>query len=253
MISNKPVIDIRDVAATSLIFIGDIHGEFGEVLKNINMVHDSIQVYCGDIGMGFYKSGYYVDEFDKIQKRAEKNNCTIIFIRGNHDNPDYFCREVDLFDPNKYSRIWMANEWQMYQTIWGNILCQGGAISVDKYYRTKDVTWWADEPVQYIDPDVVLKDRFGDNHIDIVATHTAPETFSPLGNKAIAMNWPYEDIIEACDYERRFMQKILVWLKANNCPKYWFYGHFHKSYFNESGNVTAYGLNINEIREVILG
>lgn len=251
MISNKPVIDIRDAAATSLIFVGDIHGEFGEVLKNINRIPNSIQVYCGDIGMGFYRSGYYNDKFNEIQKRAEKNGCTIIFIRGNHDNPEYFYKEVDLFDPNKYSRIWMANEWQMYQTIWGNILCQGGAISVDKYSRTKDLTWWEDEPILYAEPET-LKGRFGDNHIDIVATHTAPESFFPTDNKAILMNWPYEDIIDACAYERRFMQKILVWLKANNCPKYWFYGHFHNSYFNISDEVTAYGLDINEVREVIL-
>ena len=81
MFSNNPIVDIRDLNVTSLIFVGDIHGEFGEVLKNINMISDSIQVYCGDIGMGFYKSGYYSTEFNKIQKRAEKKNCTIIFIR----------------------------------------------------------------------------------------------------------------------------------------------------------------------------
>ena len=56
MFSNNPIVDLRDLNATSLIFVGDIHGEFGEVLKNINMIPDSIQVYCGDIGMGFYKS-----------------------------------------------------------------------------------------------------------------------------------------------------------------------------------------------------
>ena len=72
MFSNDPIIDLRDVCATSLIFVGDIHGEFGEVLKNINMIPDSIQVYCGDIGMGFYKSGYYTTEFNKIQKKIKK-------------------------------------------------------------------------------------------------------------------------------------------------------------------------------------
>ena len=78
MFSNDSIIDLRDVCATSLIFIGDIHGAFGEVLKNINMIPDSIQVYCGDIGMGFYKSGYYTAEFNKIQKKDEKNNNTYI-------------------------------------------------------------------------------------------------------------------------------------------------------------------------------
>ena len=251
MLSNNPIVDIRDLNATSLIFVGDIHGEFGEVLKNINMIPDSIQVYCGDIGMGFYKSGYYSTEFNKIQKRAEKKNCTIIFIRGNHDDPRYFRGQVDLFNPDEYSRIWMANEWQLFQTIWGNILCQGGAVSVDKYARTPGLTWWKDEEITYIDVEE-LGTRFGDEPIDIVATHSAPRSFSPLGNKALSMNWWYDDIIDACDKEREYLQKVLVYLKASKHPKYWFYGHYHNSYFNTSDNLTAYGLNINEIREVEL-
>ena len=60
----------------------------------------------------------------------------------------------------------------------------------------------------------------------------------------------YDDIIDACDKEREYLQKVLVYLKANKHPKYWFYGHYHNSYFNTSDNLTAYGLGINEIREV---
>ena len=82
MFSNNPIVDLRDLNATSLIFVGDIHGEFGEVLKNINMIPDSLQVYCGDIGMGFYKSGYYSTEFNKIRKRAEKKNAAFAIIIG---------------------------------------------------------------------------------------------------------------------------------------------------------------------------
>ena len=97
-----------------------------------------------------------------------------------------------------------------------------------------------------------LGTRFGDEPIDIVATHSAPRSFSPLGNKAVSMNWWYDDIIDACDKEREYLQKVLVYLKANKHPKYWFYGHYHNSYFNTSDNITAYGLGINEIREVTL-
>ena len=145
----------------------------------------------------------------------------------------------------------MSNEWQLFQTIWGNILCQGGAVSVDKYARTPDLTWWKDEEITYIDIEE-LGTRFGDEPIDIVATHSAPHSFSPLGNKAVSMNWWYDDIIDACDNEREYLQKVLIYLKANKQPKYWFYGHYHNSYFNTSDNLIAYGLNINEIREVAL-
>ena len=51
---------------------------------------DCSVIVCGDIGMGFYKLNYYIDIFKSMNKKLAKKNIQLYFIRGNHDNPDYF-------------------------------------------------------------------------------------------------------------------------------------------------------------------
>ena len=76
-----------------LYFCADIHGSFREITWIITQrykLKDANIIFLGDVGLGFSKPGYYNQEFERINTRLEKNNITYYFIRGNHDNLEYW-------------------------------------------------------------------------------------------------------------------------------------------------------------------
>lgn len=252
MISKDKVVKIDGKDIENILFVGDIHGELGLIRYFAQRNPNSIMVYCGDIGMGFYKSGYYETQMDHIEQALEKYNCIVILIRGNHDDPSYFSGSVDRFHPEKYNNIHFADDWQVFSTKFGNILTCGGAVSVDKQSRTEDITWWSGEVVKMIDPKDIIKDIPKDMNIDIVASHTNPLNFEPFDNKANLMGWCSKEIIEECDVERKYMMSVYYELVDNYDVKYWFHGHFHFSSSYRLDNMRVRSLNINEIKSLDL-
>lgn len=238
------IINLNDIYT-----FGDLHGRFGDVIFNIKKydIKDSILIYCGDIGMGFCKKGYYDAIFKKINKLCRERNLYIFFIRGNHDDPSYF--NSDLY---KTGRVITVHDWSIIKTPNHNILCVGGAVSIDRkdrkmrmeretirqnrYNNKSDIRkeYWEDE-MPYIDKDVLynLKD------IDIVCTHTCPDFCYPHTKKGIE-NYLKGDLLlgRDIDNERNIMTNIYNTLKETNNPlKYWIYGHYHQHHIDIIDNI----------------
>ncbi|HRW20652.1 MAG TPA: metallophosphoesterase family protein [Bacteroidales bacterium] len=209
-----------------LIICGDVHGkfrEFGYRLKNF--IENAIVIVAGDVGMGFHKPGYYRDEFTKLNKTLVKKNIVVFFVRGNHDDPEYFRWETPLND--ELSNIMLVPDYYTLKTGAGNVLCVGGAISIDRKHRVIDESYWAGEPCIY-DEDAIneLEDK-----IDVVVTHTAPDYVKPFTKLGIE-NWTFYDreLETDCLIERGVMNNIYQQLKEKGHKvKYWGYGHFHMS------------------------
>ena len=51
---------------------------------------NSVIVVAGDCGFGFNKPQYYHDLFHKYNELFAEVNTTVLFVRGNHDDPTYF-------------------------------------------------------------------------------------------------------------------------------------------------------------------
>lgn len=79
--------EILKINTESVYCVGDLHGNFKDILYFIktNDIKNSVIIFCGDIGIGFYKPNYYKQIFNKIKKELSKRNLYILFIRGNHD------------------------------------------------------------------------------------------------------------------------------------------------------------------------
>ena len=130
--NKKKLIDIFNVDKPNICFVGDIHGEFNSLqglMKKTNF-KDTAYIVCGDIGFGFNKKEYYSKIFNKLSKTASKLNCEFIFIRGNHDDKKYFDKR--LINRKCFKTI---PDYSVIQTPNHNILCIGGAISIDRTYR----------------------------------------------------------------------------------------------------------------------
>lgn len=68
-------------------FVGDIHGSLNVVTFYIHQykIKNSVFIFCGDVGIGFKRLGYYTNHVIPFLYKVLKNfNCIFLFIRGNH-------------------------------------------------------------------------------------------------------------------------------------------------------------------------
>lgn len=221
----------------TIIICGDIHGDFEYMVSKLCSQYncrDTLLVVAGDCGFGFERQAYYITLYNRIAGKLKKCNNYVAFVRGNHDNPAYFAEE-------KVSHLrWRCvPDYSVIAACGHNILCIGGAISIDRMMRkaqekTKSLKetgyYWATEaPVftkQAIDEISVP--------IDTVVSHTAP-SFCEKHDHSFLSVWAQNDpsLIEDVTEERRTMDQIYDYLKEKRMPiRRWYYGHFHQSWYS---------------------
>lgn len=176
-----------------MLFIGDVHGKFPPYLECIVDHEKSLQV--GDFGVGF--KNYYTEETEYSPTMGDMHR----FIRGNHDNKEE-CKK----HPN----------WIPDGTMWENIFCVGGGLSIDKNYRIEGVNYWSDEELSWDEWNHILAD-YEKIKPKYVVSHDAPEgvvgEFFPRYNK---MAFPSST--------RQGLQTMLDIHK----PDLWVFGHWHE-------------------------
>lgn len=220
-----------------LCIVGDIHGEFKKIVWDINQkeLKDTAFIVAGDFGLGFYKRGYYEKIYGEIKNKLSDDHNCLLGIRGNHDDPDYFNEESELYlDYPEFKAIpdYTRLTWDKRE-----ILVIGGATSTDKDWRVeKGIEWWENErPVQDFSK-VNQKE-------DIIISHEAPLCIGPVSMRSDEMSLGvYENIIE----DRKYLAKILTETRPEN----YYFGHYHRSTSGNWGETMWKGLDINEIIEV---
>ena len=131
------------------------------------------------------------------------------------------------------------------------ILLAGGAISIDRKSRRIGSSYWKDEEFVY-NESLVEKAIEGSMRIDIVVTHNSPAEFYPQGIDKNVIAWSRKDIHLLSDLpkERYRHSMLLNFLVARNLkPRYWYYGHFHLSYFEKFEDIDYRILNCSEFFE----
>ena len=223
---------------SSIITVGDIHGEYKKLkflLKNKN-INDAVICLAGDIGMGFNKPNYYKTMFTWLNKFCIEHNIYIFAVRGNHDNPDYFDGTWE------YSNLMLVPDYYILETKEDKILFVGGGISIDKEYRTLNVSYWAGEQVVY-KPEI-SKTNTG---ITIVVSHSSPAFCEPhLKVKSNDLH-----LMEECALERKILTDVYYDLiESGNKIFAWCYGHFHFYNFAIIDDVKFIAHDIDQLVEI---
>jgi hypothetical protein len=185
-------------------FIGDIHGKYDRYKKIIDGVPSSIQV--GDMGVGFRRNGgardgaFYSNPPHYAMVRARHR-----FIRGNHDNPGE-CR--------KHSQ-WIADG-----TIEDDVMFIGGALSVDREWRTEGYNWWADEELSFAELRTLV-DVYVSARPQIIVSHDCPES--------VAIRMCEVSGRDKLDFPSRTRQAFQSMFELRQ-PELWIFGHWHASF-----------------------
>jgi len=248
-----------DEKTERMYFIGDTHtvGELPRILEKHKLT-DSNLIHVGDFGLGELSIMQEVKNLQTIDEILLETNNQLYVIRGNHDNPIFWNKSLGLNLP-KLHNLHLVDDYSVINVEDKNILCVGGAISLDRIPRSRDIpypSWWRGEEFVYnpyrLDQ-AIAKGRV----IDIVVTHTAPHFCYPLsGSKSQLVD--HYDAIETShgnnlklelELERSAVTELHddLTIHHKQTPTHWLYGHFHRSNVKKINNTNFVLLNINEV------
>lgn len=248
--------NILDLSTYENVYVtGDIHGEFATLTYTVSQVKkytNSLIIVCGDIGLGFNSEVKDLNNLNQVESKLTKTNNHLVLFRGNHDNPWMFS------DKNKWKNdlqeecphISVIDDYTIIKTCVGNILCVGGARSVDKCNRIKDYSWWEDECVKKIPRNFFTKLQTSNVFVDIICTHCAPTFAEPIfdtkytGSLVEACSLTDKTLIQDIKRDRNLLKQLYEKLNDLYHVKYWFYGHYHNHYETEFNNTKLIGLDM---------
>lgn len=242
-----------------LMYLGDIHGNFGLIGQYIDRfnIEDAHIIQVGDFGVGFKDIHKEKRMLDMYHTKLVKNNVTVWAFRGNHDYKPHFDN-----DPFGFTNIKLVKDYTVLNLEGKNILCIGGAVSIDRRMRkTKNQaigrydikgmneSWWPDEIFNWEDDKLVdLRD------INVVVTHNAPDYcvpdnsngFGDFVNQFIAADPALKlDLLD----ERRKITMAFQTIKMYNQIEMHLYGHFHRSDVTTIDGVQHRVLGVGELWE----
>lgn len=220
----------------SLLFLGDNHGDWNELLFEISSknISNANIISVGDLGIGFSPK---TDDslFAELNYTFAKKNINFYGIRGNHDDPCYFKGEKRI----RFKNFELLEDYTICK--YGKLTMQlvGGAVSIDRTGRAVGMSYWEDEGVVF--------NKQACRKVDILVTHTAPSWCFPQQFNEMVYGWAREDayLLEDLTDERAVMDEIFKLCS----PTLHLYGHFHSSWTETINGCKHKLLSIDEMWE----
>lgn len=238
------MIDLNTLNKPRVVLLGDIHGELQLIYQFIKRfgVYNTVILQVGDFGYGFTDK-----RLTELNNYLIKTKNYLLINRGNHDNPHnhFFTSSRDYEEA--FSNLQFLEDYKELRINNLKYLFIGGATSIDRKRRLKDVSYWDTEKIIY---NIDFNNKSYDNlntlaywkhNIDIVVSHTAPANFSPQVLNPSCYHYIDKDpsLTKELEIERRYLQNIFDHITV----KYWVHGHFHTAnrYKLKDTNVISLG------------
>ena len=207
-----------------LLILGDIHGGFNGLCNKIQNINDALIIQIGDFGIGFNSAAKDLRALELVNNICRKNNIELKAFRGNHDDPAYFA-ESNWIQPN----IELLADYSYLEFAGKEILCVGGATSIDRVDRIEGRSWWPEEGFKLREGLI--------RPVDILLVHSAPSWLGPTDKGGIVGFYcgKDEDLWEELKRERAWIDRLFELAK----PKFSFSGHFHRYETNDKDGCVA--------------
>ncbi len=172
----------------------------------------------------------YSREDDLKLDTLEELPATFLFVDGNHENYEMLeSYPIESWNGGMIHRLRenVIHLMRGYVFDLDGVKCFafGGARSIDKMYRMEGITWWKEEipsKEEFMRAKENLAKAAG--RVDLVFTHTAPRKFIS----------PYKDELGFDpSYREDKTMKMLSALEADMKYQRWYFGHFHKDFFDD--------------------
>ncbi|MDE5565677.1 MAG: metallophosphoesterase [Anaeroplasmataceae bacterium] len=204
---------------------GDTHGDI-DFLKLKNPIYKDLTkqdyvIIAGDCGVLFFEG-----EKEKMIEAYSNLPFTVLFVDGNHENftllNDYPIEEWNGGKIHRISKsILHLMRGQIFEIEGIKFFTFGGALSIDKIFRTPYYTWWPEEMPTEEELEEGIKNLEKYQFVvDYVITHDCPLSllttvllYSTKGNNCKVTPAKSNEFLE---------------LIANKITcKQWFFGHYH--------------------------
>lgn len=208
-----------------ILLAGDWHGSFPQAEKVIRHAHEygiATIIHLGDFGIWNNDKPY----LNKMQFLLGEWGIRMYFIDGNHEDFVRLYGKRVLEDGTRFVRDNITHlprglriGWEGY-----NILCLGGAASIDRLHRRVGTSWWPEELIT--DEDV--ENSIAGGPADILLAHDSPAG-APNGitddfaQQLAAMRYFGPDIVRQCNEHRKQLKRVTDVV----APRLVFHGHYH--------------------------
>lgn len=206
---------------------GDIHGEIYRFCDycmpgESKWTSDDKLIVCGDFGFVWYNSGDYTGKKsdNMILDYLASRKYEILFIDGNHENFNeiYKYPIVEKYGGKVHKireNIYHLMRGEIYDIDGKTIFVMGGAYSIDKYMRKKDISWWQQElPNDKEYKNAITNLEKANFKVDFILSHTAPsEIIRIMGNSP--------------DIHDEELTGFFDWVMYETDFKRWYFGHWH--------------------------
>lgn len=234
-----------------VLIMGDVHGNRAQAIKDVAYALNKrarVLVYAGDFGVGFRLAedadGNTYDPWSEfISDLAVSADIDIAFVDGNHENFDYLDTFGQHDAPYEVAKnVWHLPRGAVFSIAGTTFATMGGAISVDRQWRTPGTSWWAQEAISLIDMERFYN-NVDSNIVDVLITHDGPWT--PIAHRHdyhTGGDYPDREIIASVGN-----RDYITELTRDFAPKVHAHGHMHLAYEYEfAANTTVYGLGRDE-------
>lgn len=216
-----------------VLVVGDMHANDGAalaVIDHASAIRAEVVLQVGDLGWWPRDARGQVF-LRKLEERLTLRGLELWWVDGNHEDFDRLSELPIGSDGRRQvgERMWhlpRGFRWRWGEATW---VAVGGAVSVDKAFRTEGETWFSAEELSDAQADAIV----AAGPADVVVAHDAPLGVpfirSLLGQDKPAWRrntgWPTGLVMRSDDHQRR-VRRVVEGVRANRV----FHGHHHVRY-----------------------
>ena len=180
-----------------------------------DLTKDDMLIICGDCGLVWNNSSEELECRHWVNARP----FTTLFVDGNHENFTLLNRfKISEWNGGKVHFITDSvihlMRGQVYSINGVKFFTMGGANSIDKMSRKRNISWWPEEMPSKAEYNEAIRNlEKHDYTVDYIITHAAPDSI-------MSQFFPkHDDELE--------LNRFLEYIKNNAQYKHWYFGHLH--------------------------